>query len=65
MQGASYTTASEVEFSPEQPYQMIDGMEATILIKDLPYRFRLAEKEEVIEFFSNTKKTGPKRMQMV
>ena len=64
-QGYSYSTSSGIEFTPEQPFQMMDGLEGNMLITDMPYRFRIAEKEEVVEFFSKNKSVGPKRMTMV
>ena len=64
-QGFGYTTATGVEFSHEQPFQMMDAADGEALMRDNPDRFRLAQKDEVIEFFSNNKNTGPKRMQMV
>lgn len=65
-QGFSYTTASGIEFSPEQPFQMMEAVEAQSLVADSPYRFRFAEKEEVVKFFSNqTEPVGPKRLTMV
>ena len=63
--GPSYLTASEVKFTKEQPYQMMDAVEAQSLIADIPSRFRLAEKDEVKEFFSKNKPVGPKRFEMV
>ena len=64
-QGFGYTTATGIEFTPEQPFQMMDAVEAQLIMADNPERFRLAEKEEVLEFFSKDKNVGPKRLQMV
>ena len=61
----SYMTASGIRFTLESPFQMMEMVDANALIADLPQRFRLATKAEVVEYYSSTKKTGPKRMQMV
>ena len=53
--GGNYYTASGVKFTQEQPYQLMNAVEAYSLIEHGFGRFRLAEPEEVRDFYGKQK----------
>lgn len=59
--GFGWQSASGVDFTKEKPFQMMDGLEATLLIKDNPERFRLASKDEVRQFYTKTSEVSSEK----
>jgi len=49
--GYSYSSP-EVSFSREQPFRLMNPIEAARLISSMDYRFEYANKEQVEEFYS-------------
>lgn len=49
--GYSYSSP-EISFSREQPFRLMNAIEAARLISSMDYRFEYANKEQVEEFYS-------------
>lgn len=50
LQGTSYSTP-DYEWTDEHPFQLMKPIEAERLMKDLPERFALSNKEQVKDFY--------------
>lgn len=51
LQGTAYGTP-DLEWTKEDPFQLMNPIEAERLIKDLPERFAIVTKEQVQEFYN-------------
>ena len=51
LRGGNWITPSGVMFSKGQPYQLVEWTEAIALTEHDPDRFRIAEADEIREFY--------------